>query len=343
MTVKTNQDIFISYSRVNYNLVIDVKQQIDQWLGTDCWIDLNNIDAGSEKFIEDIIKGIDCCKVFLFMLTKESQESDYALRELNYASIKNKHVVLVNINGCEKNDTFLFQYSLTDTIDWNDGLQRDKLIKDIIKWLNLSVTPSNPFKLRLFPFKLKKKYGYADEDGRIVIPCQWIGACDFSEGLAAVCYEKGKWGYIDEKGDLIIGYKWSYCGPFSEGLAITKYENGYGFIDTNGNTVIPHIWYDAKSFTEGLAPIYEGHWGFIDKTGAIVIPCAWYSVKNFSEGLAPVQYGDGRWGFVDKTGRLVIPCEYRKANGFYKNRAKVQTMFFIWKYIDKKGKEIKPL
>ena len=125
------RDVFISYSRKNLDRVKEIKALIDTQCGTDCWIDLKGIESGSEMFMRDIVGGIDACKVFLFMLSRESMESEYALLELNYAKEMKKNVVLVNIDDCHMTGVFLFKYSLTDTISWNNQSQRDKLLKDI--------------------------------------------------------------------------------------------------------------------------------------------------------------------------------------------------------------------
>jgi hypothetical protein len=53
-------------------------------------MDLNGIESGSPRFTKDIVEGINKCKVFVFMLTESSQESEFALRELNYAYQKKK-------------------------------------------------------------------------------------------------------------------------------------------------------------------------------------------------------------------------------------------------------------
>ena len=83
-----------------------------------------------------------------------------------------------------------------------------------------------------------EKYGFADESGKVVIPCEWDYAFCFSEGLAKVTDADGK------------------CG----------------FIDKTGKVVIPCQWEDAWSFSEGLAQVKDadGQWWIIDKTGKVV-------------------------------------------------------------------------
>ncbi|MBP5190592.1 MAG: leucine-rich repeat protein [Bacteroidales bacterium] len=130
-----NHDVFISYSRRNYDMVMEVKRQIDNDVGTECWIDLNGIESGSERFEKDIIGGINASQVFLFMLSAESQQSEYALLELHFAKRKGKRIVLVNIDDSTMTDEFFFKYSLTDTIAWRNQPQRNKLLRDLRCWI----------------------------------------------------------------------------------------------------------------------------------------------------------------------------------------------------------------
>ena len=58
-----------------------------------------------------------------------------------------------------------------------------------------------------------KKFGFVDEIGKLVIPCKFIHALDFRDGLASV-QEEGtfKNGYINHQGELVIPYG---CNPNS--------------------------------------------------------------------------------------------------------------------------------
>jgi hypothetical protein len=133
-----DREVFISYSRKDLEEVKKIKYEIDKEVGIDCWMDLNGIESGSPRFTKDIVEGINKCKVFVFMLTESSQESEFALRELNYAYQKKKtqgkRVVIININNCRLTDEFEFMYGLTDTILWTNKPQHDKFIRDLINW-----------------------------------------------------------------------------------------------------------------------------------------------------------------------------------------------------------------
>lgn len=134
-TSEKKYDVFISYSRANLEEVRTVKKEIEESTNKRCWMDLEGIESGAPRFTESIIEGIEQCDVFLFMRTSQSQSSKYALLELNYATEETKkHVVIVNVDDSEMTKEFKFLYGLTDTIDWGNKPQRDKLIRDIVKW-----------------------------------------------------------------------------------------------------------------------------------------------------------------------------------------------------------------
>lgn len=367
-----NRDVFISYSRLNYDTVMEIKRQIDAATGTECWIDLKGIESGSEQFTDDIIEGINNCKVFLFMLTKQSQESKWALRELTFAEKKKKHVVLVNIDDAEMNDRFSFKYSLTDTIAWNNQLQRDKLFRDLYRWINTTSEPitsvtqsATPLPLQELEKRLVKldkevgdlvkfsdssgKWGFVDKTGKLVIPCQWeyVGNV-FIEGLARVKDSSGKWGFIDKTGKLVIPCLWDEVWSFIAGMARVKDSSGkWGLIDKTGRIISPCKWEVIWIFRDSMSEVQDsnGKWGLIDKSGKMISPCKWNYVCTFSEGLAAVQDSNGKWGYIDKTGELVIPCEWDDVESFKNGVAEVQVSKGILGLkkrvrIDKTGKVI---
>ena len=130
-------EIFISYSRRDFDTVKAIKDQLDRELGIECWMDIDGIESG-EQFEEVIVKAINAHEVFLFMLSPHSMASEYALDELAFAKRKGKRTVLLYITPCEMTDNFSFKYSKFDTIDWNNPLQHEKMMGNLRRWLNLA-------------------------------------------------------------------------------------------------------------------------------------------------------------------------------------------------------------
>ncbi len=323
-------DIFISYSRKNITRVTEIKRQIDNVTSTECWIDLKGIESGSEQFINDIIGGIDSCKVFLFMLSEESQQSEYALLELNYAKLNNKHVVLVNIDDCQMKGAFLFKYSLTDTIAWSNLHQRDKLLRDLSRWIGgktissqqplSTVDPLRELEERLarldkevgelHPHSDKDGHfiGYSDKNGYIVIRGDWTRGYGFHEGLALIWDRNYKYGFIDKSGHFVIPSKWKSAWSFHNGIAFVKNDNNeWGIIDKCGRIVVRCQWKGVSDYSEGLAKVtdFNNKKGYIDERGRVVIPLKWSTVGNFKNGIATVGDASGKCYKIDKTGRIV--------------------------------------
>ena len=85
--------------------------------------------------------------------------------------------------------------------------------------------------------KEKEKYGYADENGKMIIKAQYTQAYPFENGKAKV--RKGdKWGYIDEKGKSLIAIDYENIEPFENGIARVKKGGKYGYIKEDGTVYI---------------------------------------------------------------------------------------------------------
>ncbi len=184
------------------------------------------------------------------------------------------------------------------------------------------------------------RWGYANEDGDIVIPCQWKDADAFFENLAFVKDVNDRYGFIDKTGHIVIPCQWKDADEFEDGLArVQDFSDKWYYIDKKGATV----WEDVGPMKEGLARVCDsnGKYGYIDDKMHLFIPCQWKKAYDFCEGLAAVLDFSGKYGFIDKNGKTVIPCEWKSVFFAFKNGlTKVQDFEEEWKYIDKNGEII---
>lgn len=80
-----------------------------------------------------------------------------------------------------------------------------------------------------------------------------IESADQKLGLHIVEVDN-KFGFADKNGNIVIPCKWSDIGEFSEGLSIVKDEHQLcGFMNYYGELVIPCVYKDAYSFLDGMA------------------------------------------------------------------------------------------
>ena len=161
----------------------------------------------------------------------------------------------------------------------------------------------------------------------------------FSEGMAAV--KKGnKWGYINNKGEEIIPCEYTSAQKFSEGLAPVGKNDSVGFINSQGKIVIPFDFKFAMPFSEGLAAVYkDDHWGFIDSKGQEIIPFAYTSASQFCDGLSLVMKEETPI-YIDKQGKQAFPIPVEEPCGagvFSNGRAFIAKDYENFAVIDTKG------
>lgn len=65
------KEIFVSYKRENKESVIRIVNELRSKSGLDFWVDLTGIESG-DWFENTIIKAINNCNIFVFMLSLKS-------------------------------------------------------------------------------------------------------------------------------------------------------------------------------------------------------------------------------------------------------------------------------
>lgn len=89
-------------------------------------------------------------------------------------------------------------------------------------------------KLELHKVWRDDKYGLADENNNIVIPCIWEDVEPFSNGLAKVLNSKGLYGFVNKKGKLVVPCEWDSAESFKKGQAKVRREERDYLIDKSG-------------------------------------------------------------------------------------------------------------
>lgn len=133
----------------------------------------------------------------------------------------------------------------------------------------------------------KGRAGYADESGKIVIPCTYEAVFPFHNGRARV-QKGGKQGIIDESGKLLLPCKYEKIRRVGPGKPYCVVTGGkYGLIDSNNfATIIPCKYsYISKFNSYGMAWIAAG--GKI-KDGKIV--GAKYGTASLEGVCVPAKY-----------------------------------------------------
>lgn len=84
------------------------------------------------------------------------------------------------------------------------------------------------------------KFGFSDESGKIIIPCQWEDASLSYEGLASVQGENGRYAYIEKT--VISPCQWKVAYIFEDGVAVVcDSNNNWLELGRNGLIIGPYV------------------------------------------------------------------------------------------------------
>jgi hypothetical protein len=130
---------------------------------------------------------------------------------------------------------------------------------------------------------------------------------------------KNKYGFVDDRGRLRIANRYEGVGPFAEGYAAVKIQGGWGFIDKDENLRVQPFYAATMPFRGSVARVKRTHWGFVDKTGKETAKPQYDSIQVLPTGRYLV-WKDGRKGLVSEKGRELFAPRYDfvsdHANGF---------------------------
>ena len=170
----------------------------------------------------------------------------------------------------------------------------------------------------MFVVEGKGGYGYCNEKGEIVIPCQWSKARSFVDGIAEVTNEKQQSACINTSGTIIK--------PFDDD---SVYNIKYGYVlvadakdmytkkvyDINGKVVFLSEDINNTELADG-GLFYNMHsdfytcryFDFKTKESWEVCPCL--GVDYYGDGLLSVSFGGNNGcGLVDKNGNVVFSVD----------------------------------
>ncbi|KQR91495.1 hypothetical protein ASG01_14090 [Chryseobacterium sp. Leaf180] len=118
-----------------------------------------------------------------------------------------------------------------------------------------------------------ERYGFIDENKKIVVPLMFDRVWNLFDGTAKAIYQ-GKNVYIDTKGKILFESDINpetmkeNMGFFFEGMAVKTKNGKSGFVDRSGREIIPLLYDNVHAFRNGAALVSKDQtYFFIDKKG----------------------------------------------------------------------------
>lgn len=110
--------IFISYKRVDIDKVFKIKDQIESVLGEKCRIDLDSIESAAFSHI--ILNAIEEASVVLFFYSKDTENSQWQRRELEYAKANGKTVIPIIIDEIPEDSWYMSNFGNSLVVRYAD-------------------------------------------------------------------------------------------------------------------------------------------------------------------------------------------------------------------------------
>jgi hypothetical protein len=162
---------------------------------------------------------------------------------------------------------------------------------------------------KLFPILLKEKWGYMNQEGKVVITPKYDIAQDFNEGFAVVALGNMPC-LIDRNEKRVIDTGlYQFISRYNEGsCAVRDFKKRWFYIDGNGSTILKldSFIYEANPFNNGLARVSRQQDDVTQKFG--------FDISNLSY----------RFAYINKKGKYVSEFKYRDAEDFDNNIARVK-------------------
>lgn len=209
-----------------------------------------------------------------------------------------------------------------------------------------------PGELRLI--KDNNMWGYADDEGNIVIPGQFHIANEFYSRDYAVVMKDGYYGVINTKGETVVPFEYHnmlYSHLYDNNYIVVHKYLKKGVINLKNETLIPIEYDHIFQYGPNIFRVKVGEkYGLINDKGEVVVPIIYDSIDRMGynsgiyrlkvdckfglfsingketglvydyivragDKLIRVQF-DGKWGFINQNFEEVIPAIYERAWDF---------------------------
>ncbi|MFN3841341.1 MAG: WG repeat-containing protein [Cyclobacteriaceae bacterium] len=157
--------------------------------------------------------------------------------------------------------------------------------------------------------KRNGRYGFIDDQARLLIPNRYEEARPFKEGLAPIKI-RNKWGFINREDKIAVQPIYEQVTAFDQGYSVVMQNGKSGLIDVHGKLLLP-VRYDELIIQPNRRILVksDGLLGIADSNGGILLFPKYESVTDLDNGYFVVQQNK-KWGLVDQRGVTTIPLVY---------------------------------
>lgn len=131
-------DVFISYSRKDKTTVLKFYETFKE-NGISAWMDIDGIETG-DAFKERIVDAISNAELFLFFSSKDSNESEWTVKEVGVANSYKKPIIPIKLDDSQYAKSILFDLVNISYIDYTKPSLREVCMTTLLKEIKNRVT-----------------------------------------------------------------------------------------------------------------------------------------------------------------------------------------------------------
>ena len=130
-------DVFISYSRKDSAIVKRFADELGK-AGYTYWMDIDGVESGDE-FKKKIAAAIKDSNVFIYFSSVSSNDSEWTIKEVNYAIKKKIHIIPIKLDNADYNESVDFDLCAVDFIQCANSGDFQKAIEKLLRALRNKV------------------------------------------------------------------------------------------------------------------------------------------------------------------------------------------------------------
>ncbi len=225
-----------------------------------------------------------------------ARAKDLSLRSWGWIDTKGNWKIEPKFNQIESD---FDEAGMAIVSEWNGSWGR---LNGVIDQMGLYIIPPEYYSISPFVNNLtlvskyegdsyKKKFGYFNRKGKVVIPIIYDEAESFSNGVALVGrlndFNQMEFSYLDAYGKEKFTFRYEFAYSFKESITFVREKGKYKLIKLNGEELNGNSFDFVENFNDLPYAIVsnDGFWGAIDKNGVDIVPVIYDSIGKNSNGF----------------------------------------------------------
>lgn len=228
----------------------------------------------------------------------------------------------------DENGSLLTRENFYKAYDFEDGLalvrsDRFYLMNQTGELKELNFDKVSPIKSGKYKYKQAGKYGFLDQEGKVIIKAEYDYASNFNNSKAYVI--RGSKSYIMHESGQLNQINLENISFHSPGYLVQQTPDGQLLYDFDLKLVSEKAYDSYFRPSDGMTAVMKGDmWSFIDENGQLISPFAYPLVWDYQEDLGRYIEPRKGIGFMDKKGNIAIEPYFIEVKDFNEGLARVQ-------------------